>query len=173
MKKDAFAMKLISTALVFLWAACPVLAQTPSSGEQAPALTDSAPVRQLAVKNKPWTGDLDKLLERRMIRVLVPYSRTLYYTDKGRERGLTADYVRELEMYLNQKYKTGKRPVTIYLVPTTRDKLLSFVADGLGDIAAGNLTATPERQRFVDFVTQDERTTREVVVTGAKAPRLA
>ena len=173
MKKDAFTMRLISTALVFLWAACPVLAQAPSPGEQAPALTDPAPVRRLAIQNKPWTGDLDKLLERRMIRVLVPYSRTLYYTDKGRERGLTADYVREFEMYLNQKHKTGTRPVTVYLIPTTRDKLLSGVAEGLGDIAAGNLTATPERQRLVDFVTQDERTTKEVVVTGAKAPRVA
>lgn len=163
-------MKNVSVALVLLWAACPVLGQAPSPGEQE--LAAPAPVRQLAVKNKPWTGDLDKLLERRMIRVLVPYSRTLYYTDKGRERGMTADSVREFEMYLNQKYKTGKRPVTVYLVPTTRDKLLPNVASGLGDIAAGNLTATEERQRTVDFVLQEERISREVVVTGAKAPRV-
>ena len=166
----------VSAMLVFLWAACPLLqlpAQAQSPGEQEPATIDPAPVRQLAVKNKPWTGDLDRLLERRMIRVLVPYSRTLYYTDKGRERGLTADYIRELEMYLNQKHKTGRRPVTIYLIPTTRDQLLSGVATGLGDIAAGNLTITPDRESIVDFVAQDERITREVVVTGAKAPRIA
>jgi membrane-bound lytic murein transglycosylase MltF len=132
-----------------------------------------APSRQLAIKNKPWTGDLDKLLTRRMIRVLVPYSRTLYYTDKGRERGMTADYVREFEMYLNQKYKTGTRPVTVYLVPTTRDQLLPGVAGGLGDIAAGNLTATPDRLRIVDFVLQERRPVKEVVVTGVKAPPIA
>ena len=166
-------MKRISTVLVFLLAACPVLAQEPSPGEQAPETLAPAEVRQLAIKNKPWTGDLDKLLERRMIRVLVPYSRTLYYTDKGRERGLTADWVREFEMYLNQKHKTASRPVTIYLIPTTRDKLLSGVADGLGDIAGGNLTATPERERIVDFVLHEERTANEVVVTGAKAPSIA
>ena len=142
--------------------------KTPPAAAAAPAA-----VRQLAIKNKPWTGDLDKLLERRMIRVLVPFSRTLYYTDKGRERGITADAVREFEMYLNQKYKTGKRPVTVYLIPTTRDKLLSGVAAGLGDIAAGNLTITPERQRLVDFVPQDKRIAKEVVVTGAKAPPVA
>ena len=173
MKKGAFATKPISTALVFLWAAgaLPVPAQAP--GEQEPATTDAAPVRQLRIQNKPWTGDLDQLLERRMIRVLVPVSRTLYYTDKGRERGLTADYVRELELYLNQKHKTGKRPVTVYLLPTTRDQLLSAVAAGLGDIAAGNLTITPDRERIVDFVAQGERVTREVVVSGARAPRIA
>jgi membrane-bound lytic murein transglycosylase MltF len=57
-------------------------------------------------------------------------------------------------------------------VPTTRDKLLSGVADGLGDIAAGNLTVTPDRQRVVDFVVQGEHKVKEVVVTGAKAQPL-
>jgi membrane-bound lytic murein transglycosylase MltF len=159
-------MKRVAAALVLLLAVSSVLAQEPET-------LPEAQVRQLAIKNKPWTGDLDKLVERRMIRVLVPYSRTLYYTDKGRERGLTADWVREFEMYLNQKHKTGKRPITVYLIPTTRDKLLSYVAEGLGDIAGGNLTATPERERIVDFVLHEERTTNEVVVTGAKAPPLA
>ena len=49
----------------------------------------SAPVRQLAIAIKPWTGDFDRMIERRVIRVAVPYSRTLYYNDAGRERGLT------------------------------------------------------------------------------------
>ena len=139
--------------------------------QPAAAAPDEAgsPVRTLAIANKKWTGDLDKLVQRRMIRVLVPASRTLYFVDKGRERGLTADLVREFERYLNEKKKTGKRPITLYLVPTTRDKLLSGVADGLGDIAAGNLTVTGERERIVDFVAQEERPVREVVVAGAGA----
>jgi membrane-bound lytic murein transglycosylase MltF len=131
------------------------------------------PVRQLAIANKTWTGGLDRLLERRMVRVLVPYSRTLYFNDKGRERGLTADLVREFEQYLNLKHKTGSRPLTVYLIPTTRDKLLQHVAKGLGDIAAGNLTVTPARELVVDFVVQGDRTVKEVVITGAKAPPVA
>jgi membrane-bound lytic murein transglycosylase MltF len=133
------------------------------------AENETAQVRKLSVANKPWTGDFDAAVERRMIRVLVPYSRSLYFNDKGRERGLTADAVREFERYVNQKYKTGKRPVTVYLVPTTRDKLLQGLVDGKGDIAAGNLTVTPERQAIVDFVIQDKRVVKEVVVTGAKS----
>jgi len=138
----------------------------------APAPKAAKEVRQLVIDNQPWTGDLDKMIERRRVRVLVPFSRTLYYNDKGRERGITADAVREFERYLNKKHKTGKRPVTLYLLPTTRDKLLSGVASGLGDIAAGNLTVTPDRQRLVDFVVQGEHKVKEVVVTGAKAKPL-
>src|SRR5574337_1853791 len=52
-----------------------------------------------------WKGDFDGMLERRMIRVLVPYSRTLYFNDKGRERGVTADFVRDFERYVNEKYR--------------------------------------------------------------------
>ena len=159
------------SAAVTAGAACvAVLALTAGSATGSEeAATGAKPPRQLTIANKPWTGDFDRLVERRMIRVLVPYSRTLYFTDKGRERGLTADLVREFEQYVNAKHQSGRRPVTVYLIPTTRDVLLQHVADGLGDIAAGNLTVTAARQQLVDFVVQDARTAKEVVVTGAKA----
>ncbi len=160
-------------ALALLFAPRPLLANAGATPPAASAPAASTEARQLSLKNQPWTGDLDKMLDRRMIRVLVPFSRTLFYTDKGRERGLTADAAREFEQYLNRKYKTGKRPLTLYLIPTTRDKLLPGLAAGLGDVAAGNLTVTPDRQRLVDFVVQGDYQVKEVVVTGAKAQPLA
>jgi len=139
-----------------------------------PQAAPAAPVRQLSLIDKVWTGDFDKMLERRMIRVLVPYSRTLYFSDKGRERGIAADLVREFEEYVNRKNGTGKRPLTVYIVPTTRDQLLQKVADGSGDIGVGNLTITAERQQTVDFAEQGHHhTVDEIVVTGAKAPPIA
>ena len=53
------------------------------------------------------------MLESRVIRVSVPYTRTLYFNDKGRERGITADQIRDFENYLNKKYKkkTGKSSI--------------------------------------------------------------
>ena len=89
---------------------------------------------RLDITFKPWTGDFDQMLKRRMIRALVPYSRSLYFNDKGRERGITADNVRDFERWLNKKYakKLRKRPLTVYLIPTTRDKLLPEVAKGIG-----------------------------------------
>jgi membrane-bound lytic murein transglycosylase MltF len=131
--------------------------------------------RQLALSVKPWQGDFEQMIERRMIRVLVPYSRTLYFNERGRERGITADSVRELERYLNRKYaaRLGKRPLTVYVIPTTRDKLLSGVVSGLGDIAVGNLTITDERRQQTDFVAvTDQKPVAEIVLTGAGVPEL-
>ena len=132
--------------------------------------------RQLAVANTPWMGDFDKMLDRRMIRIYTPYSRSLYFVDKGRERGLGAELVRDFERWVNQKYakELGKRPLTVYIVAATRDKLLSDLNDGLADIAVGNLTVTEERKKFVDFVAPDDKLVNvEILVTGPASPAIA
>ena len=158
----------------------PLLPQTPqgvASGTTAGATPPAATTpRQLTIKNKTWTGDFDKMLERRMIRVYAPFSRSLYFNDNGRERGIAVELVRDWERYLNIKYakQLGKRPLTIYIMPATRNKLLPDVRDGLADVGIGNLTVTDERLKEVDFVPGDEgrRTINEVVVTGPKSPEL-
>lgn len=156
------------TAAVLALATSVALAQgTPPAG---------AGPRQLSLENKPFTGDFDRVLERRVIRVLAPYSRTLYFVDKGRERGLTAELARDFERHLNRKYAKalGKRPLTLFLVVTTRDRLLPDLAAGLGDIAAGNLTVTPEREKVADFIApKDRAAVKELLVTGPASPRIA
>jgi len=113
-------------------------------------------------------GDFDMMFERRIIRVLVPYSRTLFFLDKGMERGITADAVREFEIYLNKKYKKKlkKRPISVLIIATPRDQLFSDVVQGLGDIAAGNLTVTEKRLEQVDFMAPpDLKSISEIVLT--------
>lgn len=132
--------------------------------------------RQLSLDITPWMGDFEAMLKRRVIRVLVPYSRTLYFNDKGHERGIAAELVRDFERYLNKKHiaQLKKRPVTVYLIHTSRDKLLPNLAAGLGDIAVGNLTETEERLKVADFVApKDRKAMFEVVVTGPRSPSLA
>jgi membrane-bound lytic murein transglycosylase MltF len=134
---------------------------------QASDSAEAKAIRQLNLANKPWKGDFDEILKRRMLRVLVPYSRSLFFNDRGKESGLTAEEVRDFERWANKKFKTGRRPLTVYLIPTTRDKLLPHLNEGLGDIAAGNLTVTEERLREADFVVQTDRpAVRELVVMG-------
>jgi hypothetical protein len=127
----------IVTSLVLVTSA---LGQSSSSSQPQPA--PKGTVRQLDISNKPWTGDFDRMPERRIVRVLVPYSRTLYFNERGHERGVAADNVRDFERWINKKYAKalGKRPVTVFIIPTTRDKLLPDVVQGIGDIAVGNLS---------------------------------
>jgi membrane-bound lytic murein transglycosylase MltF len=146
------------------------------SAAAAPAKSAAdEPVRGLPTKAKAWTGDFDVMLERRTIRVLAPYSRSLYFSDQGHELGLSAESVRGFERWLNEKYakQLGNRPLTVLIVPTTRDRLLSDVAGGLGDLAVGNLTVTEERLQLVDFVTDPHLpAVNEIVVTGPASPAI-
>lgn len=97
-------------ATLLLFAAMDAHAQTAAtakpSADAAPPVTRAEPAksRQLGLATKPWTGDFDQMLERRVIRVYSPYSRSLYFVDKGRERGLGAELVRDFERWINQKY---------------------------------------------------------------------
>lgn len=147
-----------------------------AAAASAPTTAEPTAVRALPVEAREWKGDFDGMVERRQIRVLVPYSRTLFYNDKGRERGISAELARAFEQYVNKKYASqlGKRPITLTLVATTRDELLQDVANGLGDIAAGNLTVTEARKQVVDFVAPPEiKGAREIVLSGPGATPVA
>jgi len=168
---------LLAAAMGPLFGAGSSWAQVPGAPARptAPA-APSKPTRALALNNRPATGDFDAMIERRFVRVLAPYSRTLFYVDKGQERGITAELARDFERYINKKYakQLGKRPVTVVLIAVTRDKLLTDLAEGMGDIAAGNLTVTPERGKLVDFVAPDDRAAvKELLVTGLTSAPIA
>lgn len=136
----------------------------------------SAQPRKLDLQIRPHVDDFDQMLERRVIRVNVPYSRTLYFVDKGTERGISAGMVRDFERWLNKKYakQVGKRPLTAFVVVATRDKLFTNLREGYADVALGSLGVTEERLKQVDFIAPpDLAQAKEVVVTGPASPALA
>ncbi|MEO3428279.1 transporter substrate-binding domain-containing protein [Pelagibius sp. CAU 1746] len=122
---------------------------------------------------KPWTGDLDAMVQRRAVRFLVPYSPTFYFLDGATQRGITYEYAREFEKQLNTRLKTKSLRVEVVIIPTPPDRLLSGVAEGYGDIAAGNLTITEERLKRVDFSDPFFSDVSEVVVTAGSAAPIA
>jgi membrane-bound lytic murein transglycosylase MltF len=139
----------------------------------AAAQAQPRPLTALDPELQHWTGDFDGILERRVIRVLVPYSRTLYFNDKGAQRGLVADSLKDFEIWLNKKYKLKNRPFTVVALPTTREELIPGLLQGAGDVAAGNLTITDERSKRVDFSVPHSKNVAEIVVTGPASPILA
>src|SRR5262245_31006911 len=74
--------------------------------------------------DKPFKGDLNEMVQRRLIRVAAPYNRTFYFIDKGVERGLSYEYVRLFEGELNRKLNTGDLKVHLVILPMPRDMLL-------------------------------------------------
>lgn len=144
----------------------------PAASESQPAQTKRA--LDISTAQQLWKDDFDGMMRRRVIRVAVPYSRSLFFFDAGRERGVTVDMVRKFEDILNTKYraKLERRPITVVLLPTTRDQLVPMLLSGQADIAAGNITITAERQKLVDFSEPMTPPFSELVVSSPDAPKL-
>jgi len=121
---------------------------------------------------REWTGDLDGMLERRQIRILVVTSRTFYFVDTGTQRGISYDLGQALEKEVNEKRGRGHLQVDVVYVPVRPDELIPALLHGKGDIAAANLTITPERQQWVDFSAPLWSDVSEIVVAGPSAPEI-
>jgi membrane-bound lytic murein transglycosylase MltF len=146
-------------------AAHPVAAPTPAAPQT---------VREhhaLPVRTGIHLGDFDAMRKRRLVRVLTVYNKTNFFIDKGAARGITVDAFRLFEDYLNKKYKTGNLKIHVALVPARRDEIAAALLEGRGDIAAANVTVTPERLQKVDFSNPTLKNVSEIVVGGpASAP---
>jgi membrane-bound lytic murein transglycosylase MltF len=128
---------------------------------------------------KPWSGDLDGMIQRGYIRILTVHSKTTYFSDRGVLRGTVVDFARLFEDGLNRRLAAGKLlknrnlKVRVVFIPMQRDQLLPSLAAGKGDIAAANLTITPGRLKLVDFTSSRLGNVNEVVVTGPGSPAIA
>ncbi|MDX2481966.1 MAG: lytic transglycosylase F [Desulfuromusa sp.] len=138
----------------------PAVPQARAGDEFAPGLEDK------------WTGDFNGMVKRRTIRVLVSYNKMMFFFDKGRNRGATHDAFVGFEEFLNKKLKMRTLKVKIIFIPVTRDRLLPALLEGLGDIAAGNLTITQERLEKVDFSAPFLTGVSEIIVTGPAGPKI-
>jgi len=122
---------------------------------------------------KPWTGDLDGMTERRLIRVLTAFSKTQYFIDRGTPRGTAYDQGRLLEDELNKTLASGHMKLQVQFIPLSRDELIPGLLEGKGDIVMADLTMTPERQKVVDFVDPWIAGVDEIVVTRPGGPDIA
>lgn len=117
--------------------------------------------------SQEFTGDLDEMAEKRLIRVLMPYSRTFYFFDGAQPRGISYDLVKLFDTFINEKFKTKHLKIHVLVLPTARENLLPHLAAGKGDLAVGNLTITNERLKMVDFSDPLGKGIDEILVSRA------
>jgi membrane-bound lytic murein transglycosylase MltF len=137
----------------------------PSTGELLPM--------PFAVIWAPALVNYEQMIERRAIRVVVPYGGYQFYYDEGRPRGAVYELVQRFEAFLNEQL--GRRNVKVYVVviPVSREELLPALAKGHADFVAADLTITAERSAQFSFSRPMLTGIDEVVVTGPEAPPIA
>ena len=139
-----------------------------STGPAAPTDEALPPILTTA-----WKGDLDEIVKRRVVRVLVPFRRPEFFYMDGRPVGILQEAFQEFEKVLNAKYKTtAANRIIVALIPTPADKLRDRMVSGYGDIAAYGISITPENKAAVDFTVPTMTGLSMIVVTGPGAPEL-
>ena len=127
------------------------------------------PREEIIFQHKTMQDDFDEMIQLRTIRALVTYSKTFYFLDRGRQYGLSYEKLKEFEKFINKKLKIKTLKVHVVFIPVSRDELIPYLLNGLGDIAVANLTITTQRQKEVDFSNPFLSGVKELLVTGPLA----
>lgn len=119
-----------------------------------------------------FTGDLDEMRERKLVRVLVTPSMTDFFSLNGRLLGLQAELAYQYQDHLNDGLTRRDLHLRVVFIPVPFDELIPALLDGRGDIAAGLLTMTEERRAQVAFISGERMTASELLVSARGAPDL-
>lgn len=112
---------------------------------------------------KRFTGDLDGIRERGVLRVLTRNNPVTYFLHRGRLRGFDYELAKRVAQDLGVRLEM--------VVAPSRDALIPWLLEGRGDVIAASLTVTPERAKKVAF-SRPYLHMEEVLVGRAGGPAL-
>jgi membrane-bound lytic murein transglycosylase MltF len=150
----------------------PLPPRDPGTPEAAPPVDEPSqpPDAGTLEAMRKWTGDLDGMLERRHLRVLVIPDKMNFFFDGVNIRGVTYDGMKEFEAWVNRRFKRAKTPVAFIFIPIRRDEILQALVDGRGDVAAAGLGISRERAQLVDFSNPVRDHIKVIPVGGPDSP---
>lgn len=117
--------------------------------------------------DEPFKGDLTQIRERKLLRVLVSYSKTNFFLEGGTPRGFEYELLHAYEQFLNRSVTKKYQHIKMVFLPVPFDQLLDTLQEGRGDIAAAGLTVTPEREKQATFTHPYIPSAHEIMVVNS------
>jgi membrane-bound lytic murein transglycosylase MltF len=130
-----------------------VPAETPDTSDTETALgtLDDLLPEEFSILVEPWTGDLDGMLDRHVIRTLVIGGGPQFFYYRGKPRGMVTELLAGFQEELNRDLDRRYRQLEIVPMPVSRDRLIPALVSGAADLIAADLTITEARAEQVDF----------------------
>ncbi len=100
-------------------------------------------------QRETWLGDLDGMLKREQLRVLIPFSRTFFFRANDQELGLSAEILRLYEQFLNDQVVLGEKKMEFIFLPTPEEHLIEDLLAGKGDIAVADCSRRLSRRNVL------------------------
>jgi membrane-bound lytic murein transglycosylase MltF len=139
---------------------------------QSPANQQNSRSLELPISFERHVGDLDGMVKRRQIRVLVIPSRSGFFYDKGQPHGVYYEAFDEFQRFVNAKYKSGSLKINVTYLPVRIEQLQQALLQGMGDVIGFPLTVTPEREQVALLTSPIHPTVKQVIVTGPKLAQI-
>src|SRR5208283_5446316 len=164
--------------LVIAFVAAPILlsaqlaANDGSATPQAQANQQGVTSLELPLNFERRVGDLDGMVKRRQIRVLVIPSRSGFFYDKGQPHGIYYEAFDEFQRFVNNKYKSGSLRINVTYLPVRIEQLEQALLQGMGDVIGFPLILTPEREQVALFTAPIHSNVKQVIVTGPKLSQI-
>jgi membrane-bound lytic murein transglycosylase MltF len=117
----------------------------------APRSLDEMLPEKLELLVDTWHGDLDAMVDRRVIRVLVVSGSPQFFYYQGKPRGMVSELLALFQRDLNASLGRRLDQVEVVPMPVSRDRLVPALLAGQADLVAADLTITNERSALVDF----------------------
>ncbi|BBP45486.1 peptidoglycan lytic exotransglycosylase [Thiosulfatimonas sediminis] len=139
---------------------------------QAQTLSSATQMSKASINeriNSHFIGDLEKIRERRLFRVLVSYNRTNFFHSNEGTRGLEYELMSAYEKFLNRGPRQERFKTHFVYLTRPFNQLFDALINGEGDIIAAGLTLTPERSQLVDFTAPYISDINEILVANKDA----
>ena len=124
------------------------------------------------VESEIWTGTFEQMLQRGLIRVAVPYDRTIYVNDKGVPKGIAIEMSKAMQTWFTKQHaaELKGKALAIKLVPTQYADLLPSLTAGKADMVMGDLGLYQPSKNAHDYLLHHAyKLDREVLVSGPSA----
>ena len=147
----------------------------PATDQGSPATASSNPSAQSTSRTNALslpldfdrhTGDLDEMIKRRNIRVLVMPNPIGFFYDKGQPRGVLYEGMEEFQKFVNKKMNTGTLSVKVTYLPVAPGQAEAALTQGMGDLVGNAIIITPEREARFAFSTPLQSNIAQIVVSG-------
>ena len=129
------------------------------------------PEGSTAAWTETWTDDLDAVIARGVIRVLVPCSKMYSLTDRHSRNGFSDALVGAFVAEVNKEL--GRPALKAVFVPVAEKDLIPALVQGRGDIVAEEVPIAPGKPAGVEFTVPLRRNTTQVLVCGPAAPEIS
>lgn len=120
-----------------------------------------------------YVEDLEKILEKKVLRVLVVYDGVSYYFVDGHQAGLSVAMMDKFKGFIDENYlANSKIKLDIQYIPVPEDQIYDMLLKGVGDVAASFLIPRKKVINYIAYTKPLMEGVSEVLVTSKNFPQI-